>query len=59
MTTKYRVTMTNLRGKRLATSVTWDNKKEAQQHASDTNRFNLHANARVVKDSERIRRMIP
>lgn len=58
-TAKYRVTMTTSRGKRLATSITWDNKKEAQQHADDVNRFNLHPNARVVKDSERVRRMIP
>lgn len=59
MTIKYRVTMTNRRGDRVATEKLFDTKTSAYEHADATNRFYFHANARVVKDSERIRRMIP
>lgn len=58
MTTKYRVTMTS-HGKRIATLHTWNHKAYAQEYADETNQYNKHANARVVKDSEYVRRMIP
>jgi hypothetical protein len=57
--TKYRVTMTNNRGKRLATDWTTEDKWRAQRYADETNENYHKANARVVKDSERVRRMIP
>lgn len=56
---KYRVTMTNNRGRRLATDWTTEDKWRAQRYADDTNKNYSGSNARVVKDSERIRRMIP
>ena len=34
-------------------------KSEAQKYADDTNRHYPKANARVVRDSERVRKMIP
>ena len=58
MTTKYRVTMTS-HGKRIATSQTWDHISGAKNFADGTNHYYVKANARVVKDSERVRRMIP
>lgn len=58
MTTKYRVTMTNPHGKRIATEKTFDTYRNAKEYAEDTNSYRS-ANARVVKDSERVRRMIP
>ena len=57
MTTKWRVTAT-LRGRRIATSRHWETKEGAQKYADETNVFKGF-NARVVKDSERVRRMIP
>lgn len=60
MTIKYRVTMTNQHGKRIATNKYWESKRDAQIYADLTNNsYYYHTNARVVKDSERIRRMIP
>ena len=61
MTTKYRVTMTTKTGKRIATSKTWDSKADAEEYARQTISYRryLGSNARVVKDSERVRRMIP
>jgi len=55
--TIYRVTAT-MHGKRIATSKTFATKAEAQKYANETNVFS-HFKARVVKDSERIRKMIP
>ena len=55
--TRYRVTAT-LRGRRIATSKYWESKTDAQKYADETNVFKGF-NARVVKDSERVRRMIP
>ena len=55
--TRYRVTAT-LRGKRMATDKSWESKTDAQKYADETNAF-VGFNARVVKDSERVRRMIP
>ena len=54
---KYRVTMT-MKGKRIATRDTLP-ETEARLFMQDTNRNYKNANARVVKDSERVRRMIP
>lgn len=59
MSTKYRVTMTNHRGNRLATDWATESKFRAQTYADDTNYWTPGANARVVKDSARVRRMIP
>jgi|WetSurMetagenome_2_1015567.scaffolds.fasta_scaffold112655_6 hypothetical protein len=56
MTTLYRVTAT-MGGRRIA-SKTFATKTEAQRYADETNVFGHHR-ARVVKDSERIRRMVP
>ncbi len=56
--TRYRVTAT-LRGRRIATESSFGSKSDAQRYADSTNKLNYHANARVVKDSERVRRMIP
>ena len=55
--TRYRVTAT-LRGKRMTTDKYWESKVDAQKYADETNVFS-HFKARVVKDSERIRKMIP
>lgn len=59
--TKYRVTKNsrNKPGKRIATRITFDGKEAAGQYALSTNYYYPGANARVVKDSERIRKMIP
>ena len=54
--TLWRVTA-NITGKRIA-SKTFPTKAEAQKYADETNAFGHH-HARVVKDSERIRKMIP
>ena len=60
MTTKYRVTMTPHNRKRIATKKYWESKAEAQAYADDTNKnYQWFVNARVVKDSERVRKMIP
>jgi hypothetical protein len=56
--TRYRVTAT-LRGKRMATDKYWESKTDAQKYADETNTFKNGFNARVVKDSARIREMIP
>jgi hypothetical protein len=55
--TRYRVTAT-LRGKRMATDKYWESRTDAQKYADETNAF-MGFNARVVKDSARIRGMIP
>ena len=55
--TLWRVTA-NITGKRIATSKTFPTKAEAQKYADETNVFK-HFRARVVKDSERIRKMLP
>ena len=54
--TLYRVTAT-MNGRRIA-SKTFPTKAEAQKYADETNVFGHHR-ARVVKDSERVRKMIP
>lgn len=59
MTTRYRVTMTNNRGRRLATDWTTEDKWRAQKYADETNKERPGANARVVKDSARVGGMIP
>jgi len=52
--------MTPHNRKRIATKKYWESKAEAQAYADDTNKnYQWFANARVVKDSERVRRMIP
>jgi hypothetical protein len=58
---KYRVTKNSgtKPGKRIATQKTFDTKKEAHDFVISTNNYFPGANARIVKDSERIRRMIP
>jgi hypothetical protein len=56
--TRYRVSAT-LRGKRMVTDKYWGSKTDAQKYADETNTFKSGFNARVVKDSERVRRMIP
>ena len=50
-----RVTAT-MHGKRIATSKTFATKSEAQKYANETNVFS-HFKARVVKDSERIKKI--
>ena len=56
----WRVTKTTRGGKRIATSMYWDGDKAgAIAYAMQTNNHERNANARVVKDSERVRRMIP
>jgi len=64
--TRYRVTAVISKarfprghGKRICTDQYWETKTEAQAFADSTNRNYPGANARVVKDSERVRRMIP
>ncbi len=58
-TAKYRVTATS-HGKRIATSKIFDSKADAERYAWETNKFlGKSTRARVVKDSERVRRMIP
>ena len=59
--TRYRVTamIQKLSGKRICTDQYWESRTEAQRYADSTNRNYPGANARVVKDSERVRRMIP
>jgi hypothetical protein len=58
--TKWRVTKTTRSGKRIATEMHWDGDKSgAIAYAMQTNNHERGANARVVKDSERVRRMIP
>jgi hypothetical protein len=54
----YRVTAT-MNGKRMAFPRMWMVKRVAQKYADETNTYLQGANARVVKDSEKIRKMIP
>ena len=56
--TKYRITET-VRGRRIATEGTFDTKTEAQNKMWKINWQNPGTNARVVKDSARVRGMIP
>jgi len=56
---RYRVTMTNSRRKRIASSIYWERKHWAQEYADETNKNFPGSNARVVQDSEKVRRMIP
>jgi hypothetical protein len=55
--TFWRVTA-NISGKRIA-SKAFTSKRDAQDYADHTNMYHTRANARVVKDSEKIRRMLP
>ena len=48
----------NISGKRIA-SKAFTSKPDAQDYADQTNKFRPGSNARVVKDSEKIRRMLP
>ena len=64
--TRYRVTakfkrggLARGQGKRVCTDTYWETHSAAQKYADETNRNYPGANARVVKDSERVRRMIP
>ena len=62
--TLYRVTAnlphgTHNRSHRVCTSISWTNKVEAQKYADETNKHYPRANARVVRDNERVRKMIP
>jgi hypothetical protein len=54
--TRYRVTAT-IHGKRIATTITFLKKYRAQEYADKSNRDRPGINARVVKDSERVRKM--
>jgi hypothetical protein len=56
--TRYRVTAT-MHGKRIATKEFWETKNRAQNYADETNENYHHARALVVRDSERVRKMIP
>jgi hypothetical protein len=55
---KYRVTGT-VKGRRTATEGTFDTKEEAERRAYKTNFEHPGTNARVVKDSPKVRSMIP
>ena len=55
--TFWRVTA-NISGKRIA-SKPFPTKLDAERYAKETNEHRPGANARVVKDSEKIRRMLP
>ena len=55
--TPWRVTA-NISGKRIA-SKSFTSKSDAKEYAEETNEHRPGANARVVKDSEKIRRMLP
>ena len=59
--TKYRVTKNSgtKPGKRIATQMTFGSKEAAHNFVVSTNNYFRGANARVVKDSERVRKMIP
>ena len=59
--TRYRVTKNSpiTSGKRIASDIYFEKKSTAQEYADATNTHYNNANARVVKDSERVRRMIP
>jgi hypothetical protein len=59
--TKYRVTKYSsiVHGKRIASDKLFDTKESAHKFVVITNNYFPGANARVVKDSERVRRMIP
>jgi hypothetical protein len=60
MSERWRVTMTPHNRKRICTKKFWESKEAAQKYADDTNKnYQWFARARVVKDSERVRRMIP
>ena len=59
--TRYRVTKNSpiVHGTRIASDIYFEKKSTAQKYADETNMHYNNANARVVKDSERVRRMIP
>ena len=59
--TRYRVTKNSpiTSGKRIASDIYFEKKPTAQEYADATNMHYNNANARVVKDSERVRGMIP
>lgn len=59
--TKYRVTKNSgvKPGKRIATEKVFDSKQSAHRYVISTNNYFPGANARVVKDSERVRKLIP
>ena len=60
--TRYRVTakISKLNNKkRICTDSYWESRTTAQNYADSTNRNYPGANARVVIDSERVRKMIP
>ena len=56
---RYRVTKWGQNGQRIVTKKTFNTKESAQKYVVVTNNYFPGANARVVKDSERVRRMIP
>jgi len=56
--TRWRVTAT-MRGRRIATALYWLKRFHAQRYADETNQHHPGAHARVVLDSEEVRRMIP
>jgi hypothetical protein len=57
--TIYRITKRSSSGKRIATKVGYDRKVDAQRYAKETAYDDPGSSPRVVKDSERVRRMIP
>jgi len=58
--TRYRVSKTSADGKhRIVSDKIFDTKDAARKFVVVTNNYFPGANARVVKDSERVRRMIP
>ena len=58
--TRWRVTKQSGNGdKRIATEKYWESKEEAQKFVKITNNYFPGHKARVVKDSERVRKMIP
>jgi hypothetical protein len=59
MTIQYRVTKTSNYGRRIATKMSWASKVGAMQYVFETRRNYPGSNPRVVKDSARIRGMIP
>lgn len=56
---KYRVSKFSHTGKRVVSEKLFDTKEAAHKFVVSTNNYFPGANARVVKDSERVRRMIP
>jgi hypothetical protein len=57
--TKWRVTAIGEGGRRIATRITFDSELAAKLYACRSNHYNRFRNARVVKDSEQVRKMIP